>query len=99
MGFNGGEGGSVRKIIHICEYACKYTYAKQDVASLPSRRITMSEVSFGNSDASKELEHVKTVPFRIIPTLLKLAVDIKGFFDTSDSENGPVVSSFVGRLI
>ena len=59
----------------------------------------MSEVSFGDGDDAKELKHVKTLPFRNIQTLLKLAVDIKGSFDTSDSENGPMVSSFILMLI
>ena len=59
----------------------------------------MSEIPFGNSDDAKVLTHVKAVPFRIIPTLLKLTVDNKGFFDTSDSENGPMVPSLIGGLI
>ena len=54
----------------------------------------MIEVSFGDRDSETVLEHVKTVPFRKFPTLLKLAVDINGSFDTSTNENGPMVCSF-----
>ena len=59
----------------------------------------MSEISFGDGDDEKELKHVKTVPFRFISTLFKLAVDIKGSSDTSDSENGPMVGSLVGKFV
>ena len=59
----------------------------------------MSEVSFDDGDKETVLEHVKTVPFRKFPTLLKLAVDINEFFGTSTNENGPMVCSFTVKAI
>ena len=62
---------------------------------LLSRKMAMSELSTGNCKREKLLMQVKTVPFSSLPTLLKLAVNIKGFVGNSDNENQPMAFSSV----